>query len=268
MCSGVQRFHDCGFVHVLHAFFTILLLPKNLGVLMKLSFLCRRAAPPVAPCPAPLPSPMRTNFINRTPVTSTLAKARSCFRHNVSITDISHRDISFTSLAYRPQTSFNGAELPADMKTRQEEARFRASNVIADAAKVTTAEEEDAARSFGERVEEKTVSWRQKRFGKVTFGPRNYPYPISKWLGRRFQMKKHRILKRYRFRRYKLAAVANLPFAKMIRVGMLPELKSSKAKKGDDVESGLGTLLVNAAKSSTGGKQSGRRSRPKSKYQV
>ncbi|CCW70145.1 unnamed protein product [Phytomonas sp. Hart1] len=81
-------------------------------------------------------------------------------------------------------------------------------------------------------------------------------------------MKKHRILKRFRFRRYKLAAVANLPFARMIRVGMLPELKSSKTKKADIVETGLSDHLVKTAKTTTGGKVSGKRSRPKSKYQV
>ncbi|KAK7194398.1 hypothetical protein NESM_000356000 [Novymonas esmeraldas] len=123
--------------------------------------------------------------------------------------------------------------------------------------------------SYGELLQQLSCRWAAKFYGKVTFGPRNYPYPSSRWLARRFQMKKHRILKRFRFRRYKLAAVANLPFAKMIRVGMLPELKSSKTKKGDAVDMGLSSQLVTAARSSAGAtKSKGKRTRPKSKYQV
>ncbi|GET89494.1 hypothetical protein, conserved [Leishmania tarentolae] len=122
---------------------------------------------------------------------------------------------------------------------------------------------------YGEVPEQLSCRWAAKFYGKVTYGPRNYPYPSSRWLARRFQMKKHRILKRFRFRRYKLAAVANLPFAKMIRVGMLPELKSSKTKKGDAVDMGLSSQLVSAARSSAGAtKTKGKRTRPKSKYQV
>ncbi|KPA86890.1 putative mitochondrial hypothetical protein [Leptomonas pyrrhocoris] len=122
---------------------------------------------------------------------------------------------------------------------------------------------------YGEVLQHLSCRWAAKFYGKVTFAPRNYPYPSSRWLARRFQMKKHRILKRFRFRRYKLAAVANLPFAKMIRVGMLPELKSSKTKKGDAVDGGLSSQLVSVARSSSsGGKSKGKRTRPKSKYQV
>lgn len=122
--------------------------------------------------------------------------------------------------------------------------------------------------SLGERLMDVSCRWSAKFYGQVTFGPRGFAYPSSRWLARRFRMKKHKILKRFRFRRYKLAAVANLPFAKMIRVGMLPELKSSKTRKGDAVDSGLSSQLVTQARTTTGGKVKGRRSRPKSKYQV
>lgn len=125
------------------------------------------------------------------------------------------------------------------------------------------------AQSFGERLrDELSCRWAAKFYGQVTFGPRNYPYPSSRWLARRFKMKKHRIIKRFRFRRYKLAAVANLPFARMIRVGMLPELKSSKTKKGDAVDADLSAQLISAVKGTAGGKTKGKRTRPKSKYQV
>eukprot|EP00796_Vickermania_ingenoplastis_P010480 gene10480-7285_t len=123
------------------------------------------------------------------------------------------------------------------------------------------------AERYGDRLLQVSCRWSAKFYGQVTFGPRGFAYPSSRWLARRFRMKKHKILKRFRFRRYKLAAVANLPFAKMIRVGMLPELKSSKSRKGDVVDAGLSSQLVSQARSSTGGKTKGRRSRPKSKYQ-
>lgn len=121
---------------------------------------------------------------------------------------------------------------------------------------------------LGEKLPRLDCRWSSKFYGQVTFGPRGFAYPSSRWLARRFRMKKHKILKRFRFRRYKLAAVANLPFAKMIRVGMLPELKSSKTRKGDEVDAGLSSQLVTQARTSVGGKVKGRRSRPKSKYQV
>lgn len=140
-----------------------------------------------------------------------------------------------------------------------------------DAARNSGAAPPAAARRsmYGELLEQLSCRWAAKFYGKVTYAPRNYPYPSSRWLARRFKMKKHRIIKRFRFRRYKLAAVANLPFAKMIRVGMLPELKSSKTKKGDVVDVGLSSQLVGAARSSASTtKDKGKRSRPKSKYQV
>lgn len=121
---------------------------------------------------------------------------------------------------------------------------------------------------LGDKLMNLDCRWSSKFYGQVTFGPRGFAYPSSRWLARRFRMKKHKILKRFRFRRYKLAAIANLPFAKMIRVGMLPELKSSKTRKGDAVDGDLSTQLVQQVRSSTGGKVKGRRSRPKSKYQV
>lgn len=121
---------------------------------------------------------------------------------------------------------------------------------------------------LGDKLMNIDCRWSSKFYGQVTFGPRGFAYPSSRWLARRFRMKKHKILKRFRFRRYKLAAIANLPFAKMIRVGMLPELKSSKTRKGDAVDGDLSSQLVQQVRSSTGGKVKGRRSRPKSKYQV
>lgn len=220
---------------------------------------------------------MRTNFINRVPVTQTVCESRTrgCFRHVLAITDIELRPFNYTVLAYRPSTLFNGAQqteynmrlAKANEVIKANSKLCAAAAVVAEAARVTQ-EDDESVRTFGDRVLEKTVRWRPKHYGNVTFGPRNYPYPISRWLGRRFRMKKHKILKRMRFRRYKLAAIANLPFAKMIRVGMLPELKSSKSKSADTVDAGLGSLLVGAAKSATGGKVAGKRSRPKSKYQV
>lgn len=191
------------------------------------------------------------------------SRTRGAFRNFLAKTDISSRELQFTFADIRPlrDSLLPSTRLPSARKV-DETAKST------DAAKVTSPEAFSLDVGYGERLEDLTVYWRKKHFGNVTFGPRNYPYPISRWLGRRFQMKKHRILKRFRFRRYKLAAVANLPFAKMIRVGLLPEFKSSKSKKGDTVDAGLGAQLSSAAKASAKGKEAGKRSRPRSKYQI
>jgi hypothetical protein len=137
-----------------------------------------------------------------------------------------------------------------------------------DLSEVGEAHEEPPPVSYGETVEETQCFWRKKWYGKVHGGMRNYAYSRSKWFSRRFRMKKHKIIKRMRFRRYKVASVANLPFSKMIRVGLLPELKSSKSKPGESVEGSLGASLVTAAKSASGMKEKGKRKRPRSKYQA
>lgn len=205
----------------------------------------RHALSPAAVLPPP-PSPLRSTFIEPSrAVTSTNSNYKiKSFRHTTSGT----ADVSIRPLQFLP---FSHVTATASAKTAKQQ---RAA---------------EQASSFGERLRDQlSCRWAAKFYGQVTYGPRNYPYPSSRWLARRFKMKKHKIIKRFRFRRYKLAAVANLPFAKMIRVGMLPELKSSKTKKGDAVEAGLSAQLVSAVKSSTGGKTKGRRTRPKSKYQV
>ncbi|RNF00867.1 hypothetical protein TraAM80_07330 [Trypanosoma rangeli] len=190
----------------------------------------------------PPPPPMRGSFIDRKPVCSSFNEKHTAkfFRHRiVASADISQRPLRFHSSSTTEPAEEEAAE----------------------------GWQVEAAAGYGEQLEELSARWAAKFYGRVTFGPRNYPYPSSRWLARRFRMKKHRIIKRFRFRRYKLAAVANLPFAKMIRVGLLPELKSSKTKKGDAVEADLSGQLISAVRGS-GGKQKGRRGRPKSKYQV
>ncbi|RNF18009.1 uncharacterized protein Tco025E_04667 [Trypanosoma conorhini] len=194
--------------------------------------LASAATPQVIPPPPP-PPPMRGSFIDRKP-------AWSSFNEKHTAGSFRRRIVASADVSQRPP-------------------QFHLSNA--------TKAAEEAAAGYGEQLEELSARWAAKFYGRVTFGPRNYPYPSSRWLARRFKMKKHRIIKRFRFRRYKLAAVANLPFAKMIRVGLLPELKSSKTKKGDAVEADLSGRLVSAVRGA-GGKQKGHRGRPKSKYQV
>ncbi|PWU99844.1 hypothetical protein C4B63_8g195 [Trypanosoma cruzi] len=188
------------------------------------------------------PPPMRGSFIDRNPVWAS-------FNEKHTVKSFRHRIVSSADVSLRPP-------------------QFYLSNEKASAEEAAVVQKRaEATDSYGEQLDEISARWAAKFYGRVTFGPRNYPYPSSRWLARRFKMKKHRIIKRFRFRRYKLAAVANLPFAKMIRVGLLPELKSSKTKKGDDVEADLSGRLVSAVRSS-GGKKKGNRGRPKSKYQI
>lgn len=209
------------------------------------------------PPPVATAAPVRSTFINPSRAVTSFNgnhKIRS-FRHAVrGSSDLSMRSLQFLQLnggAASPVAAASSSAL------ENSNSNSSISRIIRD------------GNSLGDRIRDSlSCRWAAKFYGQVTFGPRNFPYPSSRWLARRFKMKKHKIVKRFRFRRYKLAAVANLPFAKMIRVGMLPELKSSKSKKGDAVEAGLSSQLVSAAKSSTGGKIKGKRSRPKSKYQV
>lgn len=195
------------------------------------------------PVDAVMPSPMQPTILDPTPAVTSINK-------NYLLLSYRRAACSTTDVSMRPQQPLHAA---AEEEAVAETPQFRPPPPI----------------SYGDVApSEVSCRWAAKFYGQVTFGPRNFPYSSSRWLARRFRMKKHRILKRFRFRRYKLAAVANLPFAKMIRVGMLPELKSSKTKKGDAVESGLASQLVSTAQASTGGKVKGRRPRPKSKYQV
>ncbi|ORC87544.1 uncharacterized protein TM35_000211500 [Trypanosoma theileri] len=202
--------------------------------------------PPLSPSAPLIPTPMRGTFIDRKP-------AWALFNKNHAVKSFRHRVITSTDVSHRPLQFHLSEETSSKQQQQQKE----------EAQKPTA----EAPVGYGEQLDEVTARWAAKFYGQVTFGPRNYPYPSSRWLARRFKMKKHKIIKRFRFRRYKLAAVANLPFAKMIRVGMLPELKSSKTKKGDALDAELTGQLVTAVRSA-GGKQKGHRGRPKSKYQV
>nr|CCC91233.1 conserved hypothetical protein [Trypanosoma congolense IL3000] len=200
----------------------------------------------------PLPSPLRGSFIDRRPTSASLKEHHSAasFRHKIiSCADVSQRPQHFYLAPDTGANTGNGVRPPVDSKRDCQQ------------------DVEVGSFAYGEQLDEYSARWAAKFYGQVTFGPRNYPYPSSRWLARRFKMKKHKIIKRFRFRRYKLAAVANLPFAKMIRVGMLPELKSSKTKKGDMVDPSLSGQLVSAVKN-MGDKKKGQRTRPKSKYQV
>lgn len=117
--------------------------------------------------------------------------------------------------------------------------------------------------------------WGTPFFGKVWHQPRNFAYATSKSWHKKFYMKKHRYTKRWRKRRYKLAALANLPFAKKLRVDMIPRLQQGKKKAPSEAASAaLDTFSIDAqelvASAVQGKTKSGvkTRFRPKSKYQV
>lgn len=201
----------------------------------------------------PLPPPLRGSYIDRKPTAASFNEhhATASFRHHmIASADVSHRPRHFYFASGTRNDTGTRSVKEGERKQLKQQTNVEVDSV-----------------AYGDQLDELSARWAAKFYGQVTFGPRNYPYPSSRWLARRFQMKKHRIIKRFRFRRYKLAAVANLPFAKMIRVGMLPELKSSKTKRGDVVDPTLSGQLVSAVKN-TGEKRKGQRTRPKSKYQV
>jgi hypothetical protein len=123
--------------------------------------------------------------------------------------------------------------------------------------------------------------WGAVFFGNIFHQPRNFQYPVSRAWASKFRMKKHRYKKRWRQRRYKLAALANMPFAKKLRVDMLPNLRSGKAKKDsaaaddfssvsnkaqDAVAAAVQDNAPGKKKTKTTAKKGARR--PKSKYQA
>lgn len=115
--------------------------------------------------------------------------------------------------------------------------------------------------------------WGAIHFGKVWNQPRNFAHFTAKAWHKKFRMKKHRYTKRWRKRRYKVAALANLPFARRLRVDMIPRLQQGKKKASseavsvalEDVSVDAQDLVVAAVrgKTKTGVKA---RYRPKSKY--
>ena len=118
-----------------------------------------------------------------------------------------------------------------------------------------------------------TPHWRQG-FGNVRHVPRNYDNATSKYRSKQFKMKKHRYTKRWRMNRYKLAALANMPFNRKIRLHMLPKLTqgtSSTGRAGSselDLDGMSKVVDVAAQRASADGGQRGKftRARPPSKY--
>ena len=114
--------------------------------------------------------------------------------------------------------------------------------------------------------------WGKPQFGKVWHTPRNFAYQTSTYWSKKFRMKRHRYTKRWRKRRYKLASLANLPFAKKLRVNMIPKL--AQGKRSDAASSDLDDFSLEAqdlAAAAVQGKTKSatkKRYRPKSKYQV
>ena len=123
-----------------------------------------------------------------------------------------------------------------------------------------------------------TPHWR-KNFGNVRQVPRGYEYLSSKYRNNMFRMKKHRYTKRWRMKRYKIAALANTPFNRKIKLHMLPKLTRSegasssggglKSSQGFDVDGMIAVmdLVAEGVTSAAGATQrKPRDSRPVSKY--
>lgn len=229
-----------------------------------------RAAAPVA---KPTPAPMRTNFIDRDPtkygITRSGVVATNTFHSTLSVSDVSVRPIQWAGdNAYRPQTivaSSGRVSRAVRYANGQVHCLESVAKVDGKAPRAVMARlganYGDCAKS---QKEELTMRWGKMFFGNLFHGPRNYMYRGSRWYTRRYQMKKHRYTKRWIRRRFKLAAIANLPHARMVRIAMLPEIrKQNKAAGG---ENNIADLISNAFQSSGTKKGSGR-ARPYSKYQ-
>ena len=229
-------------------------------------------APPIV-----LPSPMRGTFVDRNPhrwSSITVGNNRRTFYNAATSTDLCMRPscdgvYSFSAAARLrtddPEEAKRKRWLPKPILQDARPASDQSGVGPQDLARPSLSSSAAAVpRSFGDRVDHLWMRWRKKRFGFVSWGPNNFPHNVSRWLGMRHAMKKHRYLKRYKFQRMKLAAVSNLPFSKMIRVNLLPELKSAKAGSSSQTESVDVATSSQIVSSIKGG--SGKRRRPKSKY--
>lgn len=229
-----------------------------------------RAAAVVAP--KPTPAPMRTNFIDRDPtkfgITRSGVVATNTFHGTLSVSDVSMRPIQWAGdSAYRPQT------IVAAMHNNNVSRAVRYANgqvhcletIAKKDAKVPNAVMARLGANYGDsqksQTEELSMRWAKTFFGNLFHGPRNYLHRGSRWYTRRYKMKKHRYKKRWTRRRYKLAAIANLPHARMVRISMLPDLR----KQSTGSESSLADLIGNAFQAA--GKKGGR-PRPYSRFQT
>lgn len=180
---------------------------------------------------------------------STIALSKTT-HESLSVTDISARPISWTFEKYAPLRASTGgavAALGAMMKAASQHEALVSSYG-------------DSARTQQEQL---TTRWGKVHFGNVFHAPRNY-IGGSRWYMRRYSMKKHRYKKRWRQRRFKLAALANLPHYRMIRISMLPDLKKqSKGKGNAPGVDGIADLVSAAFE----GSSKATRGRPYSKYQ-
>lgn len=211
------------------------------------------AARVVVPKSAPTPPPLRPCFITRSRPsevcnTTNIALSKTT-RESVSVTDISARPISWTFEKYAPLRASTGVVAALNAMLR-----------AASHQEAPVSSYGDTARSQQEQL---TTRWGKVHFGNVFHAPRNY-VGGSRWYRRRYSMKKHRYKKRWRTRRFKLAALANLPHYRMIRISMLPDLKKqSKGKGNAPGVDGIADLVSAAFE----GSSKAQRGRPYSKYQ-
>ena len=88
-------------------------------------------------------------------------------------------------------------------------------------------------------------NWRPKHMSHIWTRPRNYPHRWSRQHSRRHTRKKNKTLKRYKFKRYKLAVLANQPHHRRIRVNLIPSLQplaetgGTDNKNTPDIDSGV-----------------------------
>jgi hypothetical protein len=210
-------------------------------------------APPARP-----PTLAPTWFRRATP-------AQSSAQLKFLLVSMRHVEIKASDLTARAVCDASGAALAADADDEGSVAHFP----------VTTFGDPSGGESLTAtqpilRTSQKS-QWGKAHFGKVWHTPRNFPFMSGRYWQVKFTMKKHRYTKRWRKRRYKVAALANMPFAKKLRVDMIPKLQQSKKRSDspldldftpDQQEAAIGALNP---KTKSGNKP---RSRPKSKYQM
>eukprot|EP00744_Colponema_vietnamica_P019273 GILI01027260.1.p1 GENE.GILI01027260.1~~GILI01027260.1.p1 ORF type:complete len:262 (+),score=22.28 GILI01027260.1:70-786(+) len=234
-----------------------------------------RCASRVLRCaPAAIPAPMRSTFIDRDPSKSGITRsgvvATSTFHNSLMVSDITLRPIQWAGdAAYRPQ-NIVAAGNRVTRAVRYANGQVHSLETIAKVdSKLPNAVAARLGANYGDskksQEEQLSTRWGKMFFGNLFHGPRNYLYRGSRWYLRRYKMKKHRYKKRWTRRRYKLAAIANLPHARMVRISMLPEIRKQSKVSGS--ESNVADLISNAFQTAST-KKGTARSRPYSRYQT
>eukprot|EP00760_Papus_ankaliazontas_P025957 PhM_4_TR2945/c0_g1_i1/m.61935 len=201
--------------------------------------------------PAVAPNPMRPMNLDRVKATSIPGLSRHAISRP-AVPNLSLSSSHSTCLAVPPS-------IPASPKDLQKSSKAEAEQLADIMKEVMTSYGEDSA------PRDLSATWGKRWWGNLHNRPRGL-VNLSKYRSKKFAMKKHRYTKRWRFRRLKVAAVGNTPFAKKVRVMMSAKFSQQNDKDIDAISrEQLSDAMESTTASAKPGGKSGR-GKPKSKY--